>query len=177
MMRIESGLAQSGEVFAAAEHSGISQPAQKFTRIGNHLLRIVRNRPRSHHRTRSFVGQVEHWSKIHIEAKRAAVFADHAPMLAKERTPACSKNLCWRRRRTKHVAKTVHGAAFKVHACEERRGHALLAFAQKSIRLLSSGDVAGKEDHTCRLNLREQRSEAWGHLGAVEADDEDLADR
>src|ERR1700692_5042846 len=110
MMRIESGLAQSGEMLAAAEHTGVAQPAQKLARIGTHLLRIVRNRPRTHHRTRSLVGQVEHWSKIHIEAKSAAVFADHAPMLAKERPAARGKNLCRRRRRTKHVAETVHSA-------------------------------------------------------------------
>ena len=176
MMRIERGLAQSGEMFAAAEHAGIAQPAQKLARVGNHLLRIVRNRPRTHHRTRSLVGQVEHRGKIHVEAKRAAVFADHAPMLAKERPAARGKNLCRRRRRTEHVAETVHRAAFKVHASEKRRRHALLAFAQKSVRLLSSGDVAGKQDHARRLNLREQGSEARRHLGPVEADDEELAD-
>jgi hypothetical protein len=44
------------------------------------------------------------------------------------------------------------------------------------VRLLSSGDIAGKQNHACRLNLPEQGSEAWGHLGPVEADDEELAD-
>src|ERR1700687_1124345 len=42
--------------------------------------------------------------------------------------------------------------------------------------LLSSGDIAGKQNHACGLNLREQGSEAWRHLGPVEADDEELAD-
>ena len=49
MMRIERGLAQSGEMLAAAEHSGLAQPAQKLAGVGNHLLRIVRNRPRTQH--------------------------------------------------------------------------------------------------------------------------------
>ena len=110
-------------------------------------------------------------SKIHVEAKRAAVLADHAPMLAKERAAARGKNLCRRRRWTDHVAESVYGAAFKVYASEKRRGHALLAFAQKSMRLLSSGDVAGKQNHPRRLNLGGQGSEPRGHLGPVEADD------
>ena len=176
-MRIERSLAQSGEMFAAAEHSGIAQPAQKFARVGNYLLRIVRNRPRTQHRTRSLIGQVEHRGKIHVEAKSAAVFANHASMLAKERAAARAKNLRRRRRRTDHIAEAVHGTAFKVHAREKRRGHALLAVAQKSVRLLSSGDVAGKQNHARRLNLREQGSEARGHRGPVEADDEELAER
>ncbi len=176
MVRIERGLAQSGEMFAAAEDSGIAQSAQKLARVDNHLFRIVRDRPRTHHRARRLEGQIEHRGKIHVEAKRAAVFADHATMLAKKRAAARGKNLCRRRRRTDHVAETVHRAAFKVHASEKRRGHALLAFAQKSMRLLSSGDVAGKQNHARRLNLREQGSEARRHLGPVEADDEELAD-
>src|ERR1019366_5192527 len=151
-MRVERGLAQSGEVFAAAEHSGIAQPAQKLACVDNYLLRIVRNRARAHHRTRSLVCQVEHWGKIHVEAESAAVFADHAPMLAEERPAARGKNLCRRRRRTKHVAETVHGAAFEVDASEKRRGHALLAFAQKSVGLLSSGDVASEQNHARRLD-------------------------
>src|SRR6266852_8828454 len=44
------------------------------------------------------------------------------------------------------------------------------------MRLRSSRDVTGKEDHARWLNLREQGSEAWRHLGPVEADDEELAD-
>jgi len=62
-MRIERSLAQSREMFAAAKHGGISQPAQKLARVGNHLLRIVRNRPRTHHLSRSLVGQIEHRRK------------------------------------------------------------------------------------------------------------------
>ena len=81
-MRIERSLAQSREMFAAAKHGGISQPAQKLARVGNHLLRIVRNRPRTHHLSRSLVGQIEHRRKIHVEANRAAVLADHSSMLA-----------------------------------------------------------------------------------------------
>src|SRR5216683_2824699 len=45
MMRIERGLAQSGEMFAASEYAGIVQPVQKLARVDNHLLWIVRNRP------------------------------------------------------------------------------------------------------------------------------------
>ncbi len=170
-MRIKRGLAQPREMLTAPEHAGISQPAQKLACVDNHLFWIVRNRPRTHHRTRSVVGQVEHRSKIHIETKRAAVFANHAPMLAKERAAARGKSLRRSGRRAEHVAETIHRAAFKVHASEKRRGHALLAFPQKSVRLLSSRDVAGKQNHPRRLNLREQGSEPRRHLGAVEADD------
>src|SRR5208337_1755252 len=176
MMRIERGLAQSGEMLAAAEHSGIGQPAQKLACVGNHLLRIVRNRPRFQHRTRSLVSQVEHRGKIHVEAQSAAVFADYTSMLAKERPAARGKDFSRRRRRPDHIAETVYRAALKVDAGEKRRGHALLAFAQKSMRLLSPGDVAGEQNHAGRLNLREQGSEVRRHLGPVEADDEELAD-
>src|SRR5450759_2343048 len=130
-MRVERGLAQSGEVFAAAEHSSLAQSTQKLACVDNYLLRIERDRPRAHHRTRSLAGQVEYRGKIDAEAESAAVFADHAPMLAEERPAARGKNLCRRRRRTKHVAETVHGAAFEVDASEKRRGHALLALAQE----------------------------------------------
>ncbi len=92
-------------------------------------------------------------------------------MLAKERPAARGKNLCRRRRRTDHVAEAVHGATFKVHAGEKRRANVLLAFAQKSVRLLGSSDVAGKENHARRLNLREQGREARRHRVPVEADD------
>src|SRR5580700_2266891 len=177
MMRIERSLAQSREMFTATEHSGIGQPAQKLAGVNNHLFRIVRDRARAQHRARRLASQVEHWGKIHFEAKGAAVFADHAAVLAKESPTARSKNLCRRRGRTEHVAETVHGAAFEVDASEERRGNVLLAFAQKSARLLSSGDVASKQDHARWLNVLEKGSEAPGHLGTVEADDEELADR
>src|SRR5208282_2391565 len=97
--------------------------------------------------------------------------ADHAPMLAKERAAARGKNLGRRRRPTDHVAETIHRAAFKIDATEKRRGNALLAFPQERVRLLSAGDVAGKQNHACWLDLREQGSEARRHLGPVEADD------
>src|SRR6266576_4942832 len=44
------------------------------------------------------------------------------------------------------------------------------------MRLIGAGDVAGEEDHARRLNAGEQGSETWRYLGAVEADDEELAD-
>jgi hypothetical protein len=56
-----------------------------------------------------------------------------------------AKTSAARRRRADHVAETVHRAAFEVDAGEKRSGHALLAFAQKSMRLLGSSDVAGKQ--------------------------------
>jgi len=92
-------------------------------------------------------------------------------MLAIERPAARGKNLCRRRRRTNHVAESVHRATFQVHASEKRRRHALLAFAQKSVCLIGSGDVAGKKNHARRLNLREQGREARRHLGPVKAGD------
>ena len=77
---------------------------------------------------------------------------------------------------SEHVAETVHGAAFEVDAGEERRRDVFLAVAQESMRLLGAGDVAGKQDHARGLDAREQGSETRRHLGAVEADDEELAD-
>src|SRR5580658_8259468 len=119
LMRVDSRLAEPGEMFAAAEHARIAQAAQKLAGVGDHLFRIVGNRARTHHRTRSRVGQVEHRGKIHVEAQRSAVFADHAPMLAKNRSASGGKHLRRRRRRTEYVAETVDGAAFKVDASEK----------------------------------------------------------
>src|SRR3982074_1036790 len=97
-------------------------------------------------------------------------------MLAKKRAAARGKNLRRRRRRTKNVAETVYGAAFKVHASEKRRRNALLALAEKGVRLLGAGDVADKQNHSRWLNLGEQGSDARRHLSSVETDDEELAD-
>ena len=58
----------------------------------------------------------------------------------------------------------------------EVRCHALLTVPQKRMRLLSPGDITGKQNHARRLNPSEQGSEARRHLGPVEADDEQLAD-
>ena len=97
-------------------------------------------------------------------------------MLAIEGAAARGKNLCRRRCPTDHVAETIHRAAFKIDASEKRRGNALLALTQKSVRLRGSGNVAGKQDHARRLNLRKQGNEVRRHLGPVEADDEEPAD-
>jgi len=75
-----------------------------------------------------------------------------------------------------HVAEAVYLAAFEINAGEERRLDAFLAFAQQAVRLTGGSDVAGKQDHAGRLDFCEQGSEARGHLGRVEADDEELAD-
>ncbi len=97
-------------------------------------------------------------------------------MLAKKRAAARGKNLRRRRRRAEHAAETIHRAAFQIHASEKRRGDALLAFAQKDMRLFRPSDVARKQNHPRRLNLRKQGSEPRRHLGSIEADDEELAD-
>jgi hypothetical protein len=44
------------------------------------------------------------------------------------------------------------------------------------MRLLRACDVARKQDHSRRLDARKQGSETWRHLGAVEADDQELSD-
>ena len=97
-------------------------------------------------------------------------------MLAKERPAAASKYFSRRGRRSDHIAETVYRATFEIDAGEKRRGNALLTFAQQSVRLLGSGDVAGKQDHSPRLDLREQGSKPRRHLDPVEADDQELAD-
>lgn len=79
-------------------------------------------------------------------------------MLAKDCAAAGGKNFCCGWRGADGAAETVYGAAFEVDAGEERRGYLPLAFAEKSVGLLGCFDVAGKEDYSSRLNLREQGS-------------------
>src|ERR1700675_2142335 len=158
-MSIERGLAQSGEMFAAADHACVVKSAQKFAGVDNYLLWIVRNRARTHYGTRGLKSQVENRCEIDVEAERAAVFADDASVLAKERTAARSKNLGWRRRPAKDLAKTVDRATFQIHASEKGRGNGLLTFAKKSMRLLRPGDIAGKKDYARRMNFGKQGRE------------------
>src|SRR5208283_6171984 len=97
---VERSLAETGEVLAAAENAGIGESAQELTRIAGHLRRVVRDCPRTQHCPGGLESQVEHGSEVHIEAQRAAVFADDASMLAKERAAACGENVCRRGSRT-----------------------------------------------------------------------------
>ncbi len=92
-------------------------------------------------------------------------------MLAKEAAAAGGKNFCRGRSGADGAAETVYRAAFDVDAGEKRRGYVLLAFAEERVRLLGGLDVAGKEDHACWLNLREQGSQVRRNLSSVEADD------
>src|SRR5271166_6168557 len=99
MMAVKLALAQSGEMLAASQHARLAQPRQELARVADDFFRIVRNRTRTQHRARSLECQVKHRGKIHVEAKSAAVFADHTPMLAKKRAASRGKNLGRRRRR------------------------------------------------------------------------------
>ncbi len=67
-------------------------------------------------------------------------------------------------------------AAFEIDAGEEGSRDALLAIAQKTPRLLGSLYVAREQNHSCGLQTREQGTEPRGHLRAVKADDQELAD-
>ena len=63
-----------------------------------------------------------------------------------------------RRRRRPGIAKTVDRAAFKIDASKQRRRYALLALAQQSPRLLRTLDIPREQNHSRRLQPREQGS-------------------
>jgi hypothetical protein len=44
------------------------------------------------------------------------------------------------------------------------------------VSLFSAGNVAREQDDPCRLQAAQQGGKAGGHLGAIEPDDEKLAD-
>jgi hypothetical protein len=47
---------------------------------------------------------------------------------------------------------------------------------EQFVSLDSARDVASEKNHACRLKSREQRPEPRRHFGAIEANDEQLAD-
>ena len=176
MVRVEVGLAESWEMLAAAEDAGITHPAQEFASVDDDLLRVRRDGSRTHHRMRRLERKVERGSEVHVEAERAAVHANDASVLAEELAEAGGKDLRGRRSRTEHVAEAIYRSAFEVYTRKEQRCDLFLAIAQELMRLRSARDVAGKQDHSRRLDAREQGCETRIHLGAVEADDQELAD-
>src|SRR5882724_9053754 len=163
-------------MLAAAEDTGITQPTEEFAGVGNDLLGIIRDCPRAHHGSRGLKRKVERGSEVHVEAERAAVRANDASVLTEERAVAGGKDLCRRWCGPEHVAETVYGSAFEVYTSEEVCRDVFLAVAQEATRLLGTCDVARKQDHAGWLDACEQRSETRIHLGAVEADDQELAD-
>src|SRR3974390_1809374 len=87
-MRIEIGFAQPGKMFAAAQHSGFAQPAQKFTGIKSNLFRIVGYRARAEDGVRCGKCQIEAGCEVHTESKSSAILTDEAPVLSEELAPA-----------------------------------------------------------------------------------------
>ena len=114
--------------------------------------------------------------EIGIESQRPAGFADHFAVLAEELAVAGGKDVGGGRASAEDVAEAVDAASFHVHSGEERGGDAGLAVLEQLVGLLSAGDVAGEEDDAGGLYSGQQGGEAGGHLGAVEADDQQLAD-
>src|SRR5712692_2919844 len=120
--------------------------------------------------------QVHHRREVRVEAERAAGFANHFSVLAEEPAVSGGEYIRRGRCRTSDVAEPVHPAAFHVHTSKQGRGDARMAIFEQRVRLLRAGNVAGKEDHSCGLYPCELGTETGRHFGAVEADDEKLAD-
>jgi hypothetical protein len=75
-----------------------------------------------------------------------------------------------------HVAQAVDGTAFEIDAGKQARANAVLAVAQKLPGLLGSLDVACEQNDAAGLNSGDQGREARRDFGAVEAEDEKLAE-
>ena len=89
---------------------------------------------------------------------------------------AGSKYLRRRRRGPGHIAEAVDASAFKIDRCEEPVFDAALAVFQQLVSLLRIDDVAGEKNHSRGLDTRQQVGEFRRHLGAVKANDKELAD-
>jgi hypothetical protein len=163
-------------VLAASQHSCGAQPGEKLTRVGDRVAWVGRNYARTHHAARGFKSKVENRSEVYVEAERAAVFADDLAVLAKELAISSGKDFGSGRRGAEDIAEAVDASTFEIDAGKERRGEAVLASAQEMVSLAGMFDVAGKKNYAGGLDAREQGSEARRHLGAVEADDQELAD-
>ena len=138
-------------------------------------LGICRYRTRAHDSARCSKCEIHDRSKVSVETQRAAGFADDLAVLAKEPGIAGGKNIRRRRRRSSDVAKAIDLATFHIDARKQRRRNACLAFFEQFVSLLATDDIARKENHTRRLQSCEQGTESRRHLGAVEADNEELA--
>ena len=83
-MGIETGLAESGEMFAASEDVAVTQAAQKFARVDDGLFWFRRNRTRGQHVLRWLELQIEDGGEVGVESKGTDFFADQPAMLAEE---------------------------------------------------------------------------------------------
>src|SRR5271166_3011554 len=176
MMTIELAFTEAGEVFAASQHVCFAKAGEKLAPIGDSFLRLRRDHARAHHAARGFKCQIKRRSEINIKAEGAAVLSDNLTMLEEELAVAGGEDIGRGRCGTEHVAEAVDESAFEIDTGEKRCRNALLALAQQTPCLLGGLDVAREEDYARRLQPFEQGSEARRHLGAVEADDEKLAD-
>jgi hypothetical protein len=176
VVAIELSFAQAGKVFARARDAGFPQAGKESAGIDDDFARVGGNSARTHDRTGRLKREVKRGGEVDVETESAAIFADHLSMLAKELAIAGGEDFRGRGRGAQHVAKAIHTAAFEVNTRKERRCNLCLAALQQPESLFRSSDVAREENHAGGLNAAEQSGEARGHLGAVEANDQELAD-
>ena len=176
VVRIEIGLAETGEMFDGSEHSCRTQSAEKFAGVDSGLPGIARYRARAHHFARCFKCQIHNRRKVRVETQGPTGFADGLPMFAIQSTIAGGEHFCRGRRGSGEIAKAIYPATFHVHRREQMSRSPCPAFLEQPVGLFAMNDIAREKYHTRRFEPREQGTEPRRHLGAVEAHDEQLAD-
>src|SRR5215472_10125941 len=174
MVAIEIAFAQSRKMLAAPEHPRGLEACEKLFRVCNSLEWICRDRTRSHHAARRLKGKVQDRREIHVKSERPAIFSDNLPMLARQIRIVGCEHFRDRRRRPKHIAKTIYCPTFQINAGEKRRRNTLLTLAQQPPGLLRAPDIACEENNSSRFQPFQQGSERRRHLHAIVADDQQL---
>src|SRR5438045_3111048 len=118
-MGVEIGFSQSRKMFAASQHASRAHSGEKLFHIGDGLLRIGGNRARAQHWLCRFKSQITDRSKIHVEAERPSLSAEHFAVFPEEPLGASARDvmLGWSRR--DHLAQPIHRAALQVHTSED----------------------------------------------------------
>src|ERR1700739_3554305 len=119
-MAIKLALPESGKMLAASQHFGGLDSREEFATVRDHLARVRRDCPRSHHAARRLECQIERWREIHVESQRAAVCTDNLAMLAKKFAIASSKHFSRRWRGPQRIAEPVNRSALEINASEQR---------------------------------------------------------
>src|SRR5512140_1102376 len=161
MMCIQGPFAEPGKVLARSNTPRKGEPGQKLTRILDHLLRILRHRPRTHYTSRCLKREIEHRREVHVKAEHPAHPADNLPVLAEERFLGGGKYFGCRGRSAHDISKSVHLAAFEVHADEKRLTHARLAIFQKLVCLRGADNISREQDYARGLQACEHVVQPW----------------
>src|SRR5271165_6613545 len=107
-MAVERAFAQAWKVLAASQYIGCAKAGEKLSRVSDRLLRMRRNRARTHHITRRFKRQIEHGSEVYVKSESATVSSNQFAVPAEKFTFAGGEHFSRSRSRPQNVAEAVN---------------------------------------------------------------------